>query len=268
MFRRFVKLMLSAALGCADEVRRCCRRSDGKSSFGVVLYYHAIPGTLRNAFARQLDDLCRHGQPWALESPVPHTGRWVGISFDDAYVSVLENAVPELLARNLPFTVFVPTGSLGQRPGWVHSPTHPFWQERVMSREQLVALAGLPGATLGSHTVQHARLTELPLPVMERELRDSKHMLEDLIGRPVRSLSFPHGAWNPTVVKCAHTAGYDRRFGIEPVRLKNEPLPMVIGRVAVEPCDTRLELRLKLRGCYRWASTWKRTVPAPVSAVA
>lgn len=267
MLRRFVKLMFSAAVGCADELRNRTRRAGRESSIGVVLYYHAIPAALRSAFARQLDDLCRQGQAWALEAPVPHTGWWVGISFDDAYVSVLENAVPALLARNLPFTVFVPTGSLGQHPGWVHASTHPFRQERVMFREQIVALAELPGVTVGSHTVNHPRLTELPLPVMARELRDSRHMLEDLIGRPVRSLSFPHGAWNLAVVESARAAGYDRLFGIEPVQLANESLPAVIGRVAVEPCDTRLEFRLKLRGCYRWASGRRRTIAAPDYAV-
>lgn len=254
MLRRLVKLLISTALHCADRVAVSLPGADRSSRHGVVLYYHAVPGVHRARFARQLDLLRRSAAPWALDAAVPGAPWWVGISFDDAYVSVLENAVPELMARKLPFTIFVPTGSLGKRPAWVHSPDHPFWKERVMSAEELRALAGLPGVTVGSHTVHHPRLTQLPLQSLERELRDSKHALEDLLGRAVNLLSFPHGAWNATVVGCARAVGYTRLFGIEPVRLNDGVLPAVIGRVAVEPHEGPWEFRLKLQGSYRWAA--------------
>jgi len=254
MFRRWVKLMLSAGVALGDWVAGIVGHRRTPRSRGVVLYYHAVPARHRRAFADQMDVLSLHVQPWALDAPAPAAPSWAGISFDDAYVSVLENAVPELVARRLPFTVFVPTGSLGQRPAWVRSPGHPLWSEEVMSAKQLAALARLPGAILGSHTVNHPRLTGLTHAALERELRDSKHALEDIVGRPVTLLSFPHGAWNSAVVECAHAAGYTRLFGIEPVRLNGGSLPEVIGRVAVEPNDLRLEFVLKLRGCYRWAA--------------
>ncbi|MGA4578901.1 polysaccharide deacetylase family protein [Limisphaera sp. VF-2] len=258
MLRRFLKLILSAALNCADRAQDAVRLSRHDSPRGVVLYYHAVPARYRRSFAGQLDLLCQHAQPWALDGSTPIAGFWAGISFDDAYVSVLENAVPELVARKLPFTVFVPTGSLGRRPSWVQSPAHPFWQEQVMSAEQLAALARLPGATLGSHTVNHPRLTQLTREALECELRDSKYALEDILGRPVTLLSFPHGVWNPAVVECARAVGYTRLFGIEPVCLDGGVLPEVIGRVAVEPHDLRCEFVLKLRGCYRWAAAGRR----------
>lgn len=262
MLRRWVKLMLSAGVACADRATHALRPPEKGSSHGVVLYYHAVPSRHRHAFAAQLDLFCRYVQPWALDAPAPTATAWAGISFDDAYVSVLENAVPELAARKLPFTVFVPTGSLGGRPSWVRSTWHPFWREEVMSAEQLAGLARLPGVTLGSHTVTHPRLDQVSPAAMERELRDSKRALEDLLGRPVTLLSFPHGAWNSTVVNCARAVGYTRLFGIRPVRLDGELLPAVIGRVAVEPNDLRWEFLLKLRGCYRWAAAGTRSLPA------
>lgn len=253
MLRRLVKLTLSAGLDYADRATNVLLQRHGASSKGVVLYYHSVPAKQRVAFARQLDLLHQQAEPWVLDAPTPTACRWVGISFDDGYVSVLENAVPELVARKLPFTVFVPTGCLGRRPSWVQSPSHLLWKEEVMSAKHLSALAQLPGVTLGSHTVNHPRLTQLSPEALERELRDSKHELEDILNRPVHMLSFPHGEWNAAVVECARSVGYERLFGIEPVRLEAGTLPAVIGRVAAGPDDSRWEFLLKLRGCYRWA---------------
>jgi len=233
-------------------------------SHGVVLYYHAVPHSQQHHFARQMERLRRWAQPWALEAPLPRAPRWVGISFDDAYESVWENTVPELQRLGIPFTVFVPTGSLGQRPGWVHSRRHPFWQERVMAPERIRELATLSLVSVGSHTVSHPHLSRLSPADAARELKDSKHALEDLTGRPVELFSFPHGDWTPQLVDLAQAAGYRRLFGIEPVRLEGETLPPVVGRVAVEPSDTTLEFLLKLKGCYRWVARSHPGCPATV----
>ena len=42
----------------------------------------------------------------------------VGISFDDGYASVLENAVPELLRREFTATMFIVSGLLGGTNEW------------------------------------------------------------------------------------------------------------------------------------------------------
>lgn len=228
--------------------------SDGRADcLGVIFYYHAVPAASRAGFARQLDWLARHTTFWALGGPLPDARRWVGLSFDDAYVSVWENAVPELVERGIPFTVFVPTGSLGTRPGWVQQPHHPFWHERVMSAQHIRTLAGVPGVTVGSHTVTHPRLSRLSLSAAHRELVESKAALEDLIGQPVELLSFPHGDWNQAVIELALEAGYRRLFGIEPRCYRTREVPSFMGRVALEPWDPLLVLRLKSRGAYRWS---------------
>jgi len=240
MLRRVAKLAISLAVDLGDRLGRAVRGGGPVGSCGVVLYYHAVPEALRAAFARQMERLRAWARPWALVGPVPGAPRWAGISFDDAYESIWDNAVPVLQRLRIPFTVFVPTGSLGLRPGWVHSDRHPFWHEKVMTPERIRELAGLPGVTLGSHTVSHPRLTRLSPAEAERELKDSKRALEDLTGRPVDLLSFPHGDRNAQLVEIACVAGYRRLFGIEPVLLGGATLPRVVGRVAVEPGDTIL----------------------------
>lgn len=259
MFHRFAKLSLSLALYAIDQGRDVLGLSRRKST-GVVLYYHAVPVQWKETFATQLDLLTKHAEPWSLECTPPNAHHWAGISFDDAYVSVWENAVPELLQRKLPFTVFVATGCLGQRPSWIRSPNHPFWGERVMSVKQIQELSRLPGVTLGSHTVTHARLSRLSQAELDRELHDSKAILEDLTGQPVNLLSFPYGDWNPLVVDRSLAIGYRRLFSIEPVCLNGGLIPTVLGRVSVEPKDSQLEFMLKFKGCYRWTVHTSRLV--------
>lgn len=259
MLRRLVKLGVSLAVAFGDQRRWPRARGRGApGSRGVVLYYHAVRPEHRQAFARQMDWIAAHAKPWPLDGPVPEAPLWVGISFDDAYVSVWEHALPELEKRSLPCTIFVPSGCLGRRPSWVHSPDHPYWQEQVMSVEQIRALAQMPGVTIGSHTVSHPHLPRIPRPEAERELKDSKRVLEDLTGKPVELLSFPHGAWTPELVDLALQVGYRRLFGIQPSCVEDGAMPSLLGRTSVEPTDWTLEFRLKARGCYRWLTRPQR----------
>lgn len=250
---RLVKLTLSAIVAGVDwSGGRWPGKGSNRVNRGVVLYYHDVPRALRAAFAQQMAWIADQAVPWSLSEPLPRVPFWVGISFDDAYGSVLEYALPELAERSLPCTVFVPMGSLGQRPMWIRSPDHPLGQEQVMSAEQVQMIAQIPGVQLGSHTVSHPDLTRVPRAAAERELRDSKERLEDLVGKAVDLLSFPHGKWTPELVELSLTIGYRRLFGIQPTCLHGHRLPRVIGRVSVGPGDWPLEFLLKLHGCYRW----------------
>jgi peptidoglycan/xylan/chitin deacetylase (PgdA/CDA1 family) len=219
----------------------------------VVLYYHAIRPEQRKAFAKQMDMLLRLARPWKLDGAIEQgNSRRVAITFDDGYISVMENASPALKQRGIPFTVFVPTGSWGQRPEWVRSLNHPFWNERVVSKEELRAWAAEPLLTIGSHTVHHRNLLKATPEEASRELIDSKMELETVLGKPVNLFSFPHGAHNSRVVTQALDAGYRRIFTIEPELADASNGAPVVGRVAVEPVDWPLEFRLKALGAYRW----------------
>src|SRR4051812_31783800 len=121
--KRFIKLLISLLVRAWDVLSHA-------HPANVVLYYHAVRPEQREAFAKQMDTLLRLAHPWKLDRSIEQANRpHVAVTFDDGYISVLENASPELKKRGIPFTVFVPTGSWGQRPSWVRSPAHPFWNE-------------------------------------------------------------------------------------------------------------------------------------------
>lgn len=256
MIKRLVKVGISMGVRCWDLLRSPLNRCLGRSPLpghAVVLYYHAIRAEHRARFASQLDDLVRLAEPVRAESlvsigPAQHQA---AITFDDGYVSVLENAVPEMKKRNIPFTLFVPTGCLGKRPSWVQNPNHAFWEERVMSEDELRAIAPEPLATVGSHSVTHPAFHKLTRSQAEFEFIQSKTDLEAILGREVSLFSFPHGSHNAALDQQARQSGYRRVFTAE---AGNIPCTdgFIMGRVPVEPDDWRLEFRLKVKGAYRW----------------
>ena len=64
---------------------------------------------------------------------------------------------------------------------------------RVMTPEELVALAEGGLVEIGGHTMTHPRLSALRLSAQLREMREGKTRLESLLGRPVTSFSYPFG---------------------------------------------------------------------------
>src|SRR5262249_6670007 len=148
------------------------------------LYYHAVKAHQRHRFARQMDELLKRASPFSAGSSgaMPSDGHNVAVTFDDGFRSVLENAIPELLKRGIPFTAFVPSGCLGERPSWVCHPAHPSWKERVLSARELRTLATEPLATVGSHSVTHPNLITVDTRRARYELASSRADLEAATG--------------------------------------------------------------------------------------
>jgi peptidoglycan/xylan/chitin deacetylase (PgdA/CDA1 family) len=222
----------------------------------VVLYYHAIKPLERAGFVWQMDELRKRAHLFTAGSPETMTreGRNVAVTFDDGFQSVLENAVPELVKRSIPFTMFVPSGCLGTRPCWVQDPKHPSWEERVLSAAELRSLASHPLATLGSHSITHPNFLDIDSDHVRKELVQSKADLEAAAETEVDLFSFPHGAHNPALVAEARRAGYRRVFTIEPTTIDSDSGVFAMGRVGADPDDWRIEFRLKMTGAYRWRS--------------
>lgn len=253
---RLIKLLVSLCLAGADRIAVAVARVLGQRSATpcVVLYYHAVRATERGRFASQMDELMHLSIPIDIEnseSPPSKSCRYAAVTFDDGFVSVVENALPELRARNIPCTIFVPTGSIGQHPSWLGQ-SHGDASEVVASAEMLRTIADQPLVRIGSHSVSHPDFRCLGDGQARDELARSKTTLEELLGREVKSFSFPHGAYLQRSLDLARQCGYVRVFTIEPVQLASPGEGFVVGRVRVEPLDWPIEFRLKVLGAYRW----------------
>jgi hypothetical protein len=170
-----------------------------------ILYYHAVED--RERFGRQMDVVRRWTRPISVARPEPMTAgaRYSAITFDDGMLSVLENALPELERRRIPCTIFVVPGALGSVPAWLRNPDYYRRSARVMTAQEMLA-ARSDLVTFGSHTMTHPDLTRVGEAQAYAELRDSKVELERLLGEPVGTFSFPHGAHDDGIVALCRQA--------------------------------------------------------------
>jgi peptidoglycan/xylan/chitin deacetylase (PgdA/CDA1 family) len=257
---RGVKVAISLLWYAGSELSRSILRLVGRSPSPrfIVLYYHEVPDEARSRFARQMQALSRGTTVVraAHAGSLPNGGAHVAITFDDAFRSVRTNAVPELLSRGFPATIFVPVDCLGENPGWEMTNGV---DDHVMTRGELQSLPDL--IELGSHSLSHPHLPSLDSARLDEEVITSRHKLAELLGSDVSLLAFPYGEYDGRVVDTCCDAGYERVFGIDPWPADPSGRDFVRGRVPVDPKDGPLMFHLKARGAYGWmihASALKR----------
>lgn len=168
----------------------------------AILNYHSVGQTADDytvsvpAFAQQLDWLVSQGFQTAslnqlVERRLPP--RPVILTFDDGKEDALRVVLPELRKRGMRASFFVITALVGQ-PGY-------------LSWEGVRALDAA-GMEIGSHTVDHARLADLPADRVRAELTESKRALEAELHHPVEALAYPFNSVRARIVRAARDAGY------------------------------------------------------------
>jgi len=187
----------------------------------AVLLYHRIGSpivrskvrgqyVLPRFFRWQLRTLMGRGySPAGLARVLADAGLATGhfsITFDDGYASVGRLALPVLAERQVPATVFVVAGAVGKTSAWDEAMGD---RAEPMMDAVMVGEMAAAGMEVGSHGMSHARLTDLPDAALRAEVRDSKRLLEDLLGRPVRGFAYPYGAWDARVREAVIDAGYE-----------------------------------------------------------
>jgi peptidoglycan/xylan/chitin deacetylase (PgdA/CDA1 family) len=246
---RIVKLGISLGVYAASTVGAFLNRLTGRAarSSCVVVYYHSVDAAQQARFAKQMDQLLRHGKPIAANEATtlqPGTHH-VAVTFDDGFKNFYECALPELVKRGIPATMFVITDVIGKTFG----PSG--YVQEVMSLEQIRALPESL-VTIGSHTLTHPLLPSINLDQAKREIAFSRAKLEEQLHRRIVLFSFPYGGFNQQLVEICQEAGYQRVFSTLPYFAFKAPREFVTGRVRVDPTDWPLEFRLKLTGAYRW----------------
>ncbi len=227
----------------------------------VVLYYHSVKEQDVERFQKQMEYLaanCTVVRPSTIRTASPNGSNYVvAVTFDDAFVNVMENAIPVLKKHGLSAAVFVPAGNIGRQPCWEMPENYPDRNETVMSKEQIAELDNY-GFEICSHTVSHPLLTEIEKGKLEAELIGSKQTLEEIVGHEVYGLSYPHGAYNARVCEAARRAGYSCAFTIEPRPVDGATDDMRIGRFAVSATDGLMKFRLNVNGAYHVVTYLRR----------
>ena len=265
MLKAAISLGWLAALGVHSWLRRLPR-----TPTLTILYYHAIRPETLPRFLWQLSAIEAFGDCVSPDYRGSAASRpKIAITFDDAFQSVFDLALPELRKRGMPCAVFVPTACIGGAPTWEMEGACPDRSE-VLANAETLRQAASNGVGLGAHARTHPRLTSLSADLERDEIAGSKADLEQIAGRTVDMFSFPYGDFNERTLQLCREAGYRFAYSITPAKADLCETAMLRPRIAVDPSDTKLEFWLKLRGAYSWmtfASRAKRWLRRALSNV-
>jgi peptidoglycan/xylan/chitin deacetylase (PgdA/CDA1 family) len=182
-------------------------------------------------------------------------GRELVLTFDDGYRELYDVVLPGLESRGVPFHVFLISDYVGRQNDWDlklgrRAFHHLDWTEITEMASR--------GVTFGAHGASHGDLTRMGRPEVSAELERSKEAIEDHLGRPVRTVSYPFGRYNITVKEAARDAGYDAAFSMYPAHRNEHFDPLAIRRNGVYIIDPVAWIETKLKpGPFFWLEEMK-----------
>lgn len=252
---RVIKFLLSSIYFVLNRIKHYSAKLLGIKSEPIctVLYYHSIFDNEKQAFERQINLIARKCNVvksdyfGKLEQSKPN----IVITFDDGFENLIRNAIPILKKKSLPFTIFFISNYFGKIPDWEFPRNHPDKKEKIMSLDQFYTLPP-ELLTVGSHTANHKKLTDLSENEIEIEIIESKKYLESISKKSVDVLAFPNGKYDNNIVEKCINSGYKRVFTIEPRAALCTENENITGRVWANGDDWYLEFWLKINGAYNW----------------
>ena len=200
------------------------RRNQFKTGLRILLYHHVGSGLPQDtygmsvtteAFRQQMESLATHpnwqtaplsnGIEGGFTDDATQVLR-IAITFDDGYQSLLKNAAPILEEFHIPFTVFVSTAFMESG------------DPQYLSKSELKELGSCFNACIGAHGHSHHRFTEMSRTRLLRDIQRNRENLEQIMGHPVTTISYPHGSISRKAKSVVKQAGFvlgcGSRFGI------------------------------------------------------
>jgi peptidoglycan/xylan/chitin deacetylase (PgdA/CDA1 family) len=156
--------------------------------------------------------------------PLPH--KPVVITFDDGWDVGYSLAFPALRRHHMIGTFFVYPGAIGDNPA-----------SGYMTWTQLQEMTSA-GMDIESHTISHPHLRSLDAAAQQREIADSRTMLESRLHRSITAFAYPFGEFNPAIESLVAGAGYRCAVGIEPGYTQRSSELFALHRMRVSYGDT------------------------------
>ena len=153
-----------------------------------------------------LTDVINH-----INNPVQSSRKTLAISFDDGYLSIYQNAFPELKKRGLPFTIFINPSAIDNQHG------------NSLNWQQLNEMIK-HGATIANHSLNHDHLLiksehELLKDWKNRiisNIEDAQNRLLEKLNIKHRLFAYPYGEFNQelkTILKELNYTAFSQQSG-------------------------------------------------------
>lgn len=248
--RTCLTILLAAALLAAPVAAEA-----GKSA--VILMYHrfgedAYPSTnVRiDQFEAQIKELSKGRYTVlpvreivaALRSGKELPDRTIGITIDDAYLSIYTQAWPRLKAAGFPFTLFVATDPIDKHYG------------DMLNWDQIREMHDA-GVDIGAHTASHLHMADASATANKADVEKSVTRIEKEIGERPTLFAYPYGEAGLAQQEIVRSLGFKTAFGQHSGVADNDSNPLYLPRFALNETYSDMEdFRLRVN-----------TLPLPVT---
>jgi peptidoglycan/xylan/chitin deacetylase (PgdA/CDA1 family) len=219
-------------------------------------YYHTC--TSPRVFRQHLNFLARNGYRTIglgeavrkLQEGAQTAEKLVVLTFNDGFEDFYTEAFPALSASGYAATVFLPTAYIGDSPREFNGIACLTWSQVRELRKA--------GVEFGSHTLTHPQLRELLPAGVDRQLRSSKEEIEDRLGAPVASFSYPYAfpepdrAFRQMLRDMLMQAGYENGVSTIVGTADSSSDRLFLERIPANSSDDESLFTAKLQGGYDW----------------
>jgi peptidoglycan/xylan/chitin deacetylase (PgdA/CDA1 family) len=240
------RALLAAVLLTSLTIPVCAadaRNDDAPTA--VILCYHIVESPQdprmeisRDAFLQQMRYLAmtgynviplRHVYEYAIGKRASLPKNAIVVTIDDGWRSTYTEVFPEMQKRNFPFTVFVYPKIIGQT-------------SHALSWKQVKEMADA-GVDIQSHSLSHPFLTQRRHESfgdaqyevwLQRELSESKRILERETGHKVSFLAYPYGDYDHHLAAAVARAGYAAALTCDFGRVHHGSDPMRMKRFVID----------------------------------
>lgn len=174
------------------------------------------------------------------------------ITFDNGFYSQYKYAVPILDKYNWKATFFIPTLVIGERKRKKLKETYEF---DLLPSDKMMDWKHLEQLIKAHHFVQshgcfHHRDNLKNMDMIEFEVVESKHVLENVLGYEIEYFAFPFGAYNAAMIENLKQENYQMAFTNYPGILTPSTDIFRIPRISFTDEDTITTFKCKLSTGY------------------
>lgn len=176
------------------------------------------------------------------------------VTIDDGYRECLDLGREWLGRWRAKTALFLVAGKMGGVNDWdsggeVAGRKLLSWQEAVDLKKA--------GILFGSHGMTHCDLQKLDDKGLQREVADSKKLIEDRLGARVDWFAYPYGYFDRRVIDAVEEAGYSRSFTTSDSIWAGMGNPYRTRRIEISGLDSDRTIRAKVSGLYDLKNIWK-----------
>ena len=173
-------------------------------------------------------------------------GGSIVLTFDDGYRDNYTTVFPLLKQYNFPATIFVTTDLIGT-PGYC-------------SAEELQEMHTSGLVSIEPHTLTHPKLAKLSRAEASREIRESRQVLQEVLGTTPMLFAYPYGSFSEETVSLMREMDFVGAVTVQEGTVSPNTDPFRLPRNSIDSSTAFSQFRGKVSRAIDWYVACKRPI--------